>query len=49
MIEHHIARIGIPPLFLIYIGLTRYDGGVQANIGIYIYKLGFHMGLSSID
>lgn len=49
MIEHHIARIGIPPLFMINLCLMRYDGGAQATITIHIYKLGLHMGLSSID
>lgn len=49
MTEARVFRVGIPPLFMINLCLMRYDGGAQATITIHIYKLGLHMGLSSID
>lgn len=42
-------RIGIAPLFLFTMTLSRSEVGVHAGFSLHIYKFGFHMGLSLID
>lgn len=49
MVDLRCIRIGIAPLFLISIGLSRTEIGVHLSLAIHIYKFGLHLGLSSID
>lgn len=49
MTEIRAIRMGIAPLFMLTLGLSRSEVGVHANIAIHIYKFGLHFGLSAID
>ena len=49
MTEARIIRIGIAPLSLLTLSLSRSDLGVHAGFAFHIYKFGLHVGLSSID
>jgi len=47
--EIRAFRVGIAPLFLLTLGLSRSEVGVHLSLSFHIYKFGLHMGLSSID
>ncbi len=47
--DAHVFRIGIAPLFLLTLSLSRSDLGVHAGFAFHIYKFGLHVGLSAID
>lgn len=49
MTDARIIRIGIAPLFLISLSLSRSEIGVHAGFAFHIYKFGLHVGLSAID
>lgn len=49
MTEARVIRVGIAPLFLLTLSLSRSEVGVHAGFAIHIYKFGLHVGLSAID
>lgn len=49
MTEARVFRIGIAPLFLLTLSLSRSEIGVHAGFAFHIYKFGLHVGLSAID
>lgn len=46
VIDAHVWRLGIAPLFLITFTLARGEHGVHASVAVHIYKFGFHFALS---
>lgn len=42
-------RVGVSPLFLLTLSVSRSEVGAHLGFAIHIYKFGLHVGLSSID
>lgn len=49
MRDARVIRVGIPPFLYLTVTLARIEFGAHCNLSLYIYKLGLHFGLSSID
>jgi hypothetical protein len=49
MTETWRFRVGISPIIVFTITLTRHDEGASLTTSLYIYKIGMHWSLTSID
>ena len=49
MIDTRIIRIGLPPVLLIRLMLTRFDAGAVATLSLYIFSMGIHFSISVGD
>jgi hypothetical protein len=47
--ETRVWRVGIVPLFILSLNLSRSEIGGHCNVSIHIYKFGLHFGLSAIN
>jgi hypothetical protein len=49
MLDIRTIRVGLPPLLVFSLALSRSDTGAHVTLSIFTFKLGFHFGLSMGD
>jgi len=49
MIDSRIIRIGLPPVLVFRLVLTRFDEGAVATLSLYSFSMGIHFSISVGD